>query len=370
MATATANGVKPKSKTDQIVDAILSGDERTNAEYARDFDVDEGIARKARIKAAAMSAKPAPTMAVTEVTIYDLTLDLGTQLRPGLDETKVIEYAEGVTEGWREPIRVIRLADGRMVVTDGFHRIAAHQEADLDAVPAHVRDGTMDDAILEAAAANASHGLPRDAQTKRNAVLALLNHADWGNRSVQWLAETARVSRTLADKVRREWEAGRAPKGDDTRVGKDGKARPAKQFTPPAEPVHDREPGEDDDLGDENASVPVNVSKNTLTPADAIDPHREAALALPLTAKLSGDRREGFVQDATLYFALGDRRKAMGDLFRSSKPHVKPGGIIGRYAIEVERFLTTPHPRDWKECKASADHKRSCACGSRGYLVD
>jgi hypothetical protein len=60
-------------------------------------------------------------------------------------------------------------------LADGFHRMAAYRRAhpDVQEIQCEVRTGDLEDAVLFACGANASHGLPRSNSDKRKAVQAL-----------------------------------------------------------------------------------------------------------------------------------------------------------------------------------------------------
>jgi len=106
----------------------------------------------------------------------------GTQSRVQLDWEVTAEYATAMHDGVAFP-PVIVFHDGTDYwLADGFHRIAAAQQAGLSEFPAAVRQGTRRDAMLHSVGANANHGVRRTNADKRVAVMLLLNDPEW----VQW----------------------------------------------------------------------------------------------------------------------------------------------------------------------------------------
>ena len=351
---------------------------------------------------------------VQSVDVEFLTLDAGLQCRPHLDHSKVEEYAEGIQDGRCDPIRVVMLDDGRMVVTDGYTRIAAYQKLRIKEVPALVQKGTWEDAVLHAASANANHGVPRDNATKRAQVLLLLSQPGWENRSTKWIAETAAVSRAFVDAIRRE---ARQEAGCQAEViGKDGRtyqrdnrcesgSRVARhvsdtgsagcvesspqrvvmpEYDDSDEPETDS-PVEMEAVGDNRVAAKDEVlempGEEEPEPEDepSVEPQkrrqsasseaREWASSLPLASRLSGHHLRHFLDAAALYYQMSEVRQLLGDRFRTVHRRPEPGDVVNAYSMVVQWFLTVPHPRDWQRCLASEDHGKQCACRSRGFIV-
>lgn len=135
----------------------------------------------------------------------DLILLQRYQPRVMMDDALVAEYAELMSGGYGAfpPVEVFRV-DSQLVVVDGFHRVHAALKADLKAIPANIRDGSADDALLFSVKANATHGLRRTNEDKRRAVEMLLDHPTFGKLGKEKLAALAGVSKpTVIDVVRR-----------------------------------------------------------------------------------------------------------------------------------------------------------------------
>mgnify|MGYP002622775989 CR=1 FL=1 len=141
----------------------------------------------------------------TILPVQSITVDETIQPRATLDSATVSEYAAAISDGAAlPPITVYRLPDGTILLADGWHRLSAHQQIGRTEISAEVHEGTLDDAILAAAGANATHGLPRSNADKRRAVLMLLDDVMYGQESDRWIAKAAGVSHTYVARIRAE----------------------------------------------------------------------------------------------------------------------------------------------------------------------
>ncbi len=156
----------------------------------------------------------------------------GTQMRAGLDQETVKEYADALTNGAQFP-PIILFHDGESYwLGDGFHRFAAWKRAFgmpgapseylRPEIPAEVRTGDRRDAILFAAGANASHGLRRTNADKRRAVDVLLRDPEWVQWSNREIARRCAVDESTVRDLRNALTAGipqsTARKGADGRT--------------------------------------------------------------------------------------------------------------------------------------------------------
>lgn len=94
--------------------------------------------------------------------------------------------------------------EGRFWLAEGFHRVAAALQAGFAELPCDVRQGSLRDAILHSAGANAAHGLRRTNADKRRAVLMLLEDEEWAAWSDREIARRCAVSADLVGIVRRD----------------------------------------------------------------------------------------------------------------------------------------------------------------------
>jgi hypothetical protein len=137
--------------------------------------------------------------------ITDLVIDPQLQMRAqGLNEEHVNDLVEAIKQGKELPkVQVRRIKDRGDFVTDGFHTIEAHGVAGNTKVAVDVKNGTWEDAVLDAALANQEHlGLKRSNKDKRRAVVMLLSvRPNWSGAKI---AQELGVSDTLVNDVRKE----------------------------------------------------------------------------------------------------------------------------------------------------------------------
>jgi hypothetical protein len=143
----------------------------------------------------------------TCIPVKQIRVNGGTQMRAGLNAETVGEYAEAMREygGWGkfEPVEVYY--DGATYwLADGFHRVAAAKEAEIEEAAATVYAGDQRKAILHAAGANADHGLRRTNADKRRAVEMMLRDNEWGLWSQADIARHCRVTPEYVSRLKKE----------------------------------------------------------------------------------------------------------------------------------------------------------------------
>lgn len=117
---------------------------------------------------------------------------------PGL----IAEYAEVYAD--LPPVEVVQVGK-RFIVTDGWHRVLAHQAANRGFVPCIiVANDDLDGAVWRAIGANKGHGLRRTNADKRRAVLAAISHPYAGDLSLRDIAEHCGVSHTYVADLKAE----------------------------------------------------------------------------------------------------------------------------------------------------------------------
>jgi len=127
------------------------------------------------------------------------------QPREKIDESTVAEY----TESWKAkakfpPIDVFTTDRVTYLLAHGFHRYMSATRAGLTKIEANIHVGGEREAKLFACGANADQekvGLRRTNADKRYAVKMLLGDPEWAKRSVNWIAQTCRVSGNLVRDV-------------------------------------------------------------------------------------------------------------------------------------------------------------------------
>lgn len=166
------------------------------------------------------------------ISLEKIRVDGGTQSRVSLDTAVVFDYQVLLNDGVKLPPIVVFFDGVEYWIADGFHRLHAHRAANKEEIDCLVKTGTRRDALLYAIGANASHGLRRSTEDKRKAVELLLADEEWGQRSTEWIAQTAKVSWHLANSVREGVQGEDAPK---TVATADGKTYTAPMQTPARE---------------------------------------------------------------------------------------------------------------------------------------
>lgn len=171
------------------------------------------------------------TMPIKQLKLSQIRIDGGTQSREKLNQQAIKEYTETIQEHGSDLFPAVEVVyDGQDYwLWEGFHRYHSHQKAGLGIIRCNVEKGTLDDAILKAAGANATHGLRRTNADKRHAVKMLLQHPKFVTLSDRAIAEAVGVSHTLISKVRSVLATVANTNG--TRTGQDGRQYKAKKKT-------------------------------------------------------------------------------------------------------------------------------------------
>lgn len=190
-----------------------------------------------------------PVLAVTQQETLEqgqIVTNGGTQMRAGLRGETVSDYAEKmeVAGGWGPFPSVDVVYDGKTYwLTDGFHRLAASMSlfAPDFAIPVNITPGDFKKALLAAAKANDTHGLPRSNADKRRTITRLLEEPEWATLSDGALADMALVTARFVGAVREEMEMAGKVAPSPARTGKDGRvtnvAKVGRAAAPKAEPA-------------------------------------------------------------------------------------------------------------------------------------
>ncbi len=163
--------------------------------------------------------------------LSEIVTDAGTQVRAGLNEATVADYAEALGGGAKFPPVVVFHDGSRYVAADGFHRIHAASRMGATQIECDVRKGGKGEALKFALGCNAHHGLRRTNADKRHAVeLALREFPKLSDRA---LAEMCLVGHPFVADVRRSQVESDSTSGaakphlpPPPRIGRDGKAYP------------------------------------------------------------------------------------------------------------------------------------------------
>lgn len=124
-------------------------------------------------------------MTIRNINLRDIRLDGGTQPRVEISTEVVNDYHQAFTDGAQMPPLSVYWDGASYWLADGFHRLHALRKLGALTVECNVVDGTQQEAILAACAANAHHGLRRTNADKRRAVeMVLAVAAGWSDRQI------------------------------------------------------------------------------------------------------------------------------------------------------------------------------------------
>jgi len=163
------------------------------------------------------------------VSMADVAIAEGTQVRAALDSGLVAEYAEAMTDGAMFPPIVLFHDGNRYYLADGFHRFMAAQRIELRDIDADVRPGTKEDALWFALGANRKNGKRLNDTDKRHAIVLALE--TWPEKSANMLAKQIGCNQDYVSEVRRQVTDSLNLPSHVT--GKDGKRYPATRKTAP-----------------------------------------------------------------------------------------------------------------------------------------
>src|ERR1051325_5354341 len=107
---------------------------------------------------------------IKKLKLSEIVTDAGTQVRAGLNEATVADYAESLADGAKFPPVIVFHDGSRYIAADGFHRIHAASRSGATLIECDIRKGSKSDALKFALGCNAHHGLRRTNADKRHAV--------------------------------------------------------------------------------------------------------------------------------------------------------------------------------------------------------
>jgi uncharacterized ParB-like nuclease family protein len=140
----------------------------------------------------------------------EIQIDPQLQSRVSLNLAHVDVLVQQLEEGKElDPVEVMRLSDGQLLLYHGFHRYQAHVKQEAEVIGAIVKEGTRRDAILLSVGANADNKpqLARTNADKRHAVMMLLEDKEWRQWSSRQISQVCRVSDKTVEKIRKNLTA-------------------------------------------------------------------------------------------------------------------------------------------------------------------
>jgi hypothetical protein len=172
---------------------------------------------------------------IKQLKLSEIVTDAGTQVRAGLSEATVSDYAEALADGATFPPVVVFYDGSRYIAADGFHRVHAAIRNSATQIECDVRKGGKGEALKFALGCNAHHGLRRTNADKRHAVeLAVKEFPKASNVAI---AEMCLVGHELVAEIRKSQAAGNQRneatqpydsvglRPPPTRIGLDGRER-------------------------------------------------------------------------------------------------------------------------------------------------
>jgi uncharacterized ParB-like nuclease family protein len=159
------------------------------------------------------------TISLTLIDIYG-----GTQTRVATNDDAIESYAEEMAQGAEFPPITLFYDGAKYWLADGFHRLLAVKRNGGNSIEANVQPGSRSDALKHALGANATNGLYRTNDDKRNVADIALR--EWPDLSNAYLADVCKVSSELVRKIRTELvQSGQLAKTERV-TGRDGKDYP------------------------------------------------------------------------------------------------------------------------------------------------
>ncbi len=161
----------------------------------------------------------------TEISLEQINIQGGTQARVRTNDDAIESYADEMNQGAVFPPITVYFDGATHWLADGFHRYLAAKRTGRTTISAEVHPGGRSDALRHALGANATNGVYRTNEDKRNAVEIALE--EWRDLANPVIAEICRVSVELVRRRRTELtESGRLQKPERV-TGRDGKEYPA-----------------------------------------------------------------------------------------------------------------------------------------------
>jgi ParB-like chromosome segregation protein Spo0J len=152
-----------------------------------------------------------------------IRLDGDTQSRVELNDDVIHEYAELLKAKHEFPPLLVVFDGTDYWLVDGFHRRWAAVKAKVAKFKCKVVKGTREDARWLSYGANLEHGVRRDHEDKRKAVLGALKHPRGLKLSDRLIAEHVGVSAPTVAKYREQITATVKNLQSDDRTGRDGR---------------------------------------------------------------------------------------------------------------------------------------------------
>jgi hypothetical protein len=203
--------------------------------------------------------------------ITQLKIELQTQSRVAINQDAVSEYADAMMDGEKFP-PVTAFYDGKeYYLADGYHRYFAAKKAGLDDIDCDVKNGTLRDAVLFSVGVNSAHGLRRNNEDKRKAVMTILDDVEWAEWSDITIAKKCQVTGAFVGRVRKTLNLESTARkyinqhGQIVAIDTTNRGRPVESMPPEVMPIYDEDDIENDHHVQELADANVELAEeNTL----------------------------------------------------------------------------------------------------------
>jgi hypothetical protein len=207
----------------------------------------------------------------THVSLSDITTLPELRMRLLVREDKIAEYKCRIDDGsMPPPLELVRLPDGRLVLVNGEHRYHALNRAGRTEVACVITDGTLNDAIIQAAGADNDAPLNRTTEDKKHALRKLLSIPEVADSwSVRRIMETLQVYRKLVVETADEMYPGWSTRERNLTVERNGTTFQLRASTSPrrpsvnealGEPEPEDDPDDPLDIPDTGQTAPPPVS--------------------------------------------------------------------------------------------------------------
>jgi transposase-like protein len=135
--------------------------------------------------------------------IEQIEATTATQVRVKLHNDVIDLYEQDIRNGAAMPPVTVFAEKGsaRHILADGFHRLVAHVNAELEEIEVEIYEGGMHDELAHALQANRTHGLRRSNADKINAVKMALKDPVFSALGQQEIADLCGVSRETVSRV-------------------------------------------------------------------------------------------------------------------------------------------------------------------------
>lgn len=174
-----------------------------------------------------LSASPKKPVSTEWIPLKLIITNAGTQPRVALCPDTIAEYSEVVKAAVKAElpppfpaVTVFRTPEGKIILADGFHRDEAYKVGKAKEILCDIHEGTVRDAILFSAGANAAHGVRRTRADKQRAVKMLLDDPEWGQWTNTMIAAACGVSEFMVRELRKPTQQPAGPR-KTVRAGKE-----------------------------------------------------------------------------------------------------------------------------------------------------